>query len=400
MCPKVLRRAAEQGGQDAGALPGHGVGSPGMVAAGGGPGALGAASWAGLQNPALAFGGSLGQGGRMGAGSGVLPGMGGEPGAGGPFLGFPGLTHPNLAALGGGASGLPQSLLQPYTDVGDLADAQARAAALAGSRAEMAGNGDAPGGSKHPARRAFISLEVDEAKSLGQTPPPRLRWTPQLHRRFKEAVEHLGGATNATPKAIVAAMQVKDLTVYHVKSHLQKYRTSEAEVRKGPKGKTGGKSGGAGGNGDKGGAGPGDGPSTSKGGANSAEKPDSVANCRADWGGDLAKVFKELEDLKGELKVQTEKAEKAHATSVSTSRALERIQRECLERGWDLSSPPGGGGGSAGGSTEKAGVPQPGSPQLPLGPAADAPEGPAGEAAPDGPAAPEAPEEDAAGPDA
>ena len=98
--------------------------------------------------------------------------------------------------------------------------------------------------------------------------------------------------------------------------------------------------------------------------------------------------------------MQTEKAEKAHATSVSTSRALERIQRECLERGWDLSSPPGGGGGSAGGSTEKAGVPQPGSPQLPLGPAADAPEGPAGEAAPDGPAAPEAPEEDAAGPDA
>ncbi|KAI6695270.1 hypothetical protein NL676_022980 [Syzygium grande] len=49
-------------------------------------------------------------------------------------------------------------------------------------------------------------------------------WSPELHRRFVEALEQLGGAQVATPKQIRELMQVEGLTNDEVKSHLQKYR--------------------------------------------------------------------------------------------------------------------------------------------------------------------------------
>ncbi|KAL5229557.1 hypothetical protein ABZP36_028333 [Zizania latifolia] len=52
----------------------------------------------------------------------------------------------------------------------------------------------------------------------------RLRWTGQLHERFVLAVAELGGAERATPKSVLRAMAVPGLTLYHLKSHLQKYR--------------------------------------------------------------------------------------------------------------------------------------------------------------------------------
>lgn len=66
-------------------------------------------------------------------------------------------------------------------------------------------------------------------------PPPYLQqqallrkqrrcWTPELHRRFVDALQQLGGPGVATPKQIREHMQEEGLTNDEVKSHLQKYR--------------------------------------------------------------------------------------------------------------------------------------------------------------------------------
>ncbi|MED6122937.1 hypothetical protein PIB30_044529 [Stylosanthes scabra] len=58
---------------------------------------------------------------------------------------------------------------------------------------------------------------------------PRLKWTPELHQRFIEAVHQLGGAEKATPKSLMRVMGIQGLTLYHLKSHLQKYRLGKSQ---------------------------------------------------------------------------------------------------------------------------------------------------------------------------
>ncbi|XWS34115.1 hypothetical protein CRYUN_Cryun21dG0012000 [Craigia yunnanensis] len=60
---------------------------------------------------------------------------------------------------------------------------------------------------------------------------PRLKWTPELHQRFVEAVNQLGGADKATPKSLMRVMGISGLTLYHLKSHLQKYRLGKNQQK-------------------------------------------------------------------------------------------------------------------------------------------------------------------------
>lgn len=52
----------------------------------------------------------------------------------------------------------------------------------------------------------------------------RRNWSPELHKRFLNALQQLGGSHAATPKQIRELMKVDGLTNDEVKSHLQKYR--------------------------------------------------------------------------------------------------------------------------------------------------------------------------------
>ncbi|KAG8049671.1 hypothetical protein GUJ93_ZPchr0009g2394 [Zizania palustris] len=92
---------------------------------------------------------------------------------------------------------------------------------------------------------------------------PRMRWTNTLHARFVHAVELLGGHDRATPKSVLELMDVKDLTLAHVKSHLQMYRTVKSTDK--PAASSGPADGGGSGDDDF----PNGGPTASGGGGNS-----------------------------------------------------------------------------------------------------------------------------------
>ncbi|KAL9327329.1 hypothetical protein ACSQ67_007974 [Phaseolus vulgaris] len=83
----------------------------------------------------------------------------------------------------------------------------------------------------------FLSQPLINSRFLSRFPPkrhmraPRMRWTTTLHARFVHVVQLLGGHERATPKSVLELMDVKDLTLAHVKSHLQMYRTVKTTDR-------------------------------------------------------------------------------------------------------------------------------------------------------------------------
>ncbi|VFQ91520.1 unnamed protein product [Cuscuta campestris] len=81
-----------------------------------------------------------------------------------------------------------------------------------------------------PERHLFLqggNGHGDSGLVLSTDAKPRLKWTTDLHERFIEAVNQLGGADKATPKSVLKLMGIQGLTLYHLKSHLQKYRLSK-----------------------------------------------------------------------------------------------------------------------------------------------------------------------------
>ncbi|KAK2434111.1 myb family transcription factor EFM [Trifolium repens] len=93
-------------------------------------------------------------------------------------------------------------------------------------------------GSRSSSNRGVSSSPPTVQPSL-RTPPlqpqqtsrkQRRCWSPELHRRFVNALQKLGGTQAATPKQIRELMQVDGLTNDEVKSHLQKYRLHTRRV--------------------------------------------------------------------------------------------------------------------------------------------------------------------------
>lgn len=85
--------------------------------------------------------------------------------------------------------------------------------------------------SEKATERIYNSSDVEKknVRQYVRSKLPRLRWTPDLHRSFVHAIQRLGGQERATPKLVLQMMNVRDLSIAHVKSHLQMYRSKKLD---------------------------------------------------------------------------------------------------------------------------------------------------------------------------
>ncbi|KMZ72846.1 Response regulator [Zostera marina] len=95
-------------------------------------------------------------------------------------------------------------------------------------------NGDAKGSDQ-----TVPEAEVETETAADLTPNnsqkkrklKKVHWTPELHRRFVEAVEELG-VDKAVPSRILEIMGIDCLTRHNIASHLQKYRSHRKHMLK------------------------------------------------------------------------------------------------------------------------------------------------------------------------
>ncbi|XP_062228848.1 probable transcription factor GLK1 [Phragmites australis] len=99
----------------------------------------------------------------------------------------------------------------------------------------VAGNGDFGAGEamaaevKSPSSTTSSSHEAESrhkssSKNSQGKKKAKVDWTPELHRRFVQAVEQLG-IDKAVPSRILEIMGIDSLTRHNIASHLQKYRS-------------------------------------------------------------------------------------------------------------------------------------------------------------------------------
>lgn len=108
------------------------------------------------------------------------------------------------------------------SDEGDDGCSQGKSAAVAESAPEDR-NVTHPPVDKGKATAQTVSHQSTSDEEERPMKKPRLVWTPELHNRFMNAVNHLG-IKNAVPKTILQLMNVEGMTRENVASHLQKYR--------------------------------------------------------------------------------------------------------------------------------------------------------------------------------
>ncbi|KAE8769968.1 Two-component response regulator ARR18 [Hordeum vulgare] len=142
-------------------------------------------------------------------------------------------TSPMLGALdGGGGAFLPFSKEKACMAESAALPELGLAPAEKDREADRKPYHDAGGSNGTIVSRRDVGAPPTSTAPEGQSVPPapqtnrkaRRCWSPELHRRFVNALQILGGAQVATPKQIRELMKVDGLTNDEVKSHLQKYR--------------------------------------------------------------------------------------------------------------------------------------------------------------------------------